>query len=194
MSPHHGQDSFKRFMSENKPALDGYAVNVAKGERLPLHHVDDIRQEGLTVTWRKWNSWLILEEEPVQKAYAFTSMHNVGRNISAKIDRRRTDPCPPEELGVQWSHSFDGDPFRQTLARDTLTIVSNALLSMSDRQRQIIQMKMVDLDQRSIATVLGVSQATVSRHSSNALNSLRQAVGEETLRELGLADEGGGVA
>jgi RNA polymerase sigma-70 factor (ECF subfamily) len=171
---------FTRFFREQYPALVGQAF-VLVGD---LHDAQELAQEALLRTWRRWN-----EPPPLEDPAAWTRV--VLHRFAVGIWRRR---------GVvkRWAPLFTLSDDAPALSSEYIE-VAQAARSLPPRQRRTLVLQaIVGLSIDEIATEMDVPASTVrtwlsrARRRMTALLEIDDSL-EETSTGAQLADQGPGV-
>ncbi|MBR4905182.1 MAG: sigma-70 family RNA polymerase sigma factor [Selenomonadaceae bacterium] len=131
-----------------------------------------------SITFMKMNE--NLERYDSSKAAFSTWLFRIATNSLIDFARRRDKS---EE--TEWEEFFDPaapeyqEPEAQTLAQESNNELLTALGKLNDRERRIIELKFWgDLDTRSIAEVLSMTESNVSMTESNVRVTLHRSLGK----------------
>lgn len=123
---------------------------------------EDLAQEALALAFRDWST---VKQTDHPEAW----VHRVGMNLAhswfrrARIGRERTQPTDPDR---------PDEP-------ETRLTVRAAVASLPRRQRQALVLRyFVDLSIRDTATAMQCAEGTVRALSSQAIDALRQKLGD----------------
>lgn len=101
----------------------------------------------------------------------------IARNLLADEWRRRQDIrlIPPIE---DLTHDDDPGPESLAIHHTEMDRLRLALDSLSDRQREIVELRLVDFTTNEIAETLGISIAAVKSAQARAYHTLRERLSE----------------
>jgi RNA polymerase sigma-70 factor, ECF subfamily len=117
---------------------------------------------------RAWRGWPRLREPERFHAWFSQILVNVCRTRLRQRSRRRT-------VDVEYANLESGDPFRASLARDT---IGRALSCLSQELRMVVVLRYWgELSLAEIADRLGIPVGTVKSRHHAALQALRRRVG-----------------
>jgi RNA polymerase sigma-70 factor, ECF subfamily len=156
---------FDAFFREQFPRVARSASLVARDRQLG----PDLAQEAFARLFERWDRF---ESEEHARNFAFKVAINLARS---HLRRRGASPSglmSPMEAA-------DADPTSRSA--DWL-VLADALRGLSGRQRAcVVLVDYVDLDARSVASILGTAEATVRAHLMRGRRALRQqlAITEE---------------
>jgi RNA polymerase sigma-70 factor (sigma-E family) len=154
------EGDFGQFLAARSAALFGTAL-LLTGD---AHAADDLVQATLEKACRKWGR-AVRADSP--EAYVRRIMVNLAKDSWRRDRGRRELPLTEELVG-------GADPFRRTDQRDELI---RALLRLPIRMRTILVLRYFDdLEDPSIAGLLGISQATVRSQCARGVTRLRAEV------------------
>jgi RNA polymerase sigma-70 factor (sigma-E family) len=154
--------SFEDYVTTQGAALVRFARFLARDE----HRAEDLVQEVLARAYLRWGQ-IIRTDEPdvyVRRAIVNAS-HSWWRRPSNRerpLDGRTEAPPEP---------AAPGDFGTEVVERDAMW---RSIRRLPRRQREVLVLRYFeDLDDATIATILGCSQVTVRSHVLRALNTLR---------------------
>jgi RNA polymerase sigma-70 factor (ECF subfamily) len=164
------KELFHRFAGRIKAFL---IKGGARGDQ-----AEEVAQDVMVTIWRKAGSF-----DP-DKASAATWIFTISRNRRIDLIRRERRPEPDPEDPLYKPDAPEG-PYR-ALAREVRDrLVREALASLSDEQREIVQLSFFSgLSHGEIAEQLGVPLGTVKSRTRLAFNKLRGVLGTEFSDEL----------
>jgi RNA polymerase sigma-70 factor (sigma-E family) len=156
----HAPEGFAEFVAARSPALLRTAW-LLTGDR---GRAEDLVQEALAKTWRKWSS---VAERERPEAY----VRAVMVNTSVSWWRRRWRGEIPTELLPD--PSGYSDPMAHVDVREA---VRQALATLSPRQRAVLVLRYFDdLTETETAAAMGCSVGTVKSQASRAMARLRES-------------------
>lgn len=113
----------------------------------------------------------------VPRAYLFATARNLAQRQRKRATVVRLEPLSevaPEEL-----QSDLPSPERVANARQQMSRLQEALISLSERARRIFILRKVEgFSQKEIATMLGVSEAVVENDASRSLRALMKIMAD----------------
>lgn len=130
------------------------------------HRAEDLVQDALARAYLRWDT-IVRVEQP--DAY----LRRMVINGSHSWWRRRSNRETPTDTLVE--RVAPGDIDAETAERDAIL---RQIARLSERQRAVVVLRYYeDLDDATIADILGCSAVTVRSHALKALNLLRAQVG-----------------
>jgi RNA polymerase sigma-70 factor (sigma-E family) len=152
---------FEEFATARTPALLRYAT-VLTCDR---HLAEDILQEVLVRTYRKWKRIEVLDSPETYVRRMITNQFLSWRRRKASTDVPQS-PEVMRQLGLSVT-----DPARQYDERDALL---TDIAQLPKRQRAVLVLRyFCDLPDEEIAEIMGCGTVTVRSHVSRALATLR---------------------
>jgi RNA polymerase sigma-70 factor (family 1) len=154
------KDAFKEFFDDFYPILCSFANRFLKNP----DKSKDAAQEALVKFWEKRNDF---DDIQWVKSFLYVVVKNNCINILNK-SKKKTDLTFLNELE---SESF----FKKgIIEKETFMIVRKAVDTLSNRQKEIIELSMKGLKNPEIATQLNISLHTVHTTKKNAYRKLRE--------------------
>jgi RNA polymerase sigma-70 factor (sigma-E family) len=130
---------------------------------------EDVVQDAFVALHRRWDR---LEDRDLALAYLRTCVVNGSRSVlrhRSVVARHPASPAPDApgaDTGV--------------LATEQRRVVLDALAALPRRQREVLALRYyLDLPERGIAELLGISQGAVKSHASRGAARLRQLLEEQ---------------
>lgn len=164
-----------------KALFERYAGRIKafliKGGARP-DQAEEVAQEVMVTIWRKAQSY-----DPA-KAGAATWIFTIARNRRIDLIRRERRPEPDPEDPLYKQDSPD-TPQQTLLREDRDRLVREALVSLSDEQREIVRLSFFSgLSHGEIAAQLDIPLGTVKSRTRLAFKRLRDALGTDFSEEL----------
>ncbi|TDC29366.1 SigE family RNA polymerase sigma factor [Micromonospora sp. 15K316] len=157
--------TFEEYVSSRGPALMRLARLLAGDE----HRAEDLTQEVLTRAYVHWRRIVRSDRPDVYVRRMLVNAHNSWW-------RRRSNRELAIPTLVDRPHS--GDLGGEAADRDEMW---RLIAGLPDRQRAVLVLRYYeDLDDATIAEILGCSQVTVRTHAMRALATLRERSGLPT--------------
>jgi len=154
--------TFEEFVAARGAALVRFA-RLLTGDP---HRAEDLVQEALARAYLRWES-IVRTEQP--DAYLRRMVINSSHSWWRRRSNRET---PTAELGDRVA---PGNLDNEAAERDAMW---QQIARLSERQRAVLVLRYYeDLDDATIADILGCSAVTVRSHALKALNILRAHVG-----------------
>jgi RNA polymerase sigma-70 factor (ECF subfamily) len=181
------RSDFEAFVKDNHSFLLPVARRYAGLRGLPDLTVVDVVQEALCITWRAWATKLASADPGRRRAFVCTTMSNVAQ--AEQRGRRRagqvTEPSALIDLaGPQASHEDS------VLTRVALHVLRDALATLQDDDRLILDLAIAGLPRAQIADQLGLTTTNITTKLHRAREQLRRFIGPDLLTELGLGRDG----
>jgi RNA polymerase sigma-70 factor (sigma-E family) len=150
--------SFEDYVTAHGAALVRFARFLAGDE----HRAEDLVQDVLARAYLRWDRITRTDEPDVYVRQAIV-------NASRSWWRRRSNRDQPVDEGLD--RAAAGEVDTEAAERDALW---RRIRRLPQRQREVLVLRYYeDLDDPSIAEILGCSPATVRSHAMRALNTLR---------------------
>ena len=131
---------------------------------------------------RAWASWMTRGQPPTPEA-AQAWLFITARNLATDHFRRRKSTCPLDGLPA-FLHPTSDSPETGALANDTLAGVERCLINLSEREREILGLRLIaGLRNRAIAGIANTSEGNVAKIVHRALRRVRQCLLEEGMSD-----------
>jgi RNA polymerase sigma-70 factor (sigma-E family) len=157
--------SFEDYVAARGAALVRFA-RVLVGDE---HRAEDLVQDALAKAYLRWNR-IVRTDQP--DVYLRRAVLNGSRSWWRRPGSRER---PVEHTG---DRPAPGDHGTETVERDALW---RQVLRLPDRQRVVLVLRYYeDLDDATIAEILGCTPVTVRTHAMRALTTLRTRYGTNT--------------
>jgi RNA polymerase sigma factor (sigma-70 family) len=159
-SPDNQQRSdFEAFVKDNHSFLLPVARRYAGLRGLPDPTVSDIVQEAMCITWRAWATKLASADGDRRRAFVCTTMSNVAQAEQRGQRRagRVTEPSALIDLAAPQASHEDG-----VLTQVALRVLRDALATLPDEERLILDLAIADLPRAQIADQLGLTATNVT--------------------------------
>lgn len=163
--PHDRDEALERLHGESFDAL----VRLAGLLLRDLHAAEEVVQDAFADVYSSWHRIVDLERAP---AYLRTTVLNRARNQLRRraITARLLPWVAPATLG----------PEDRVLRDDRRRAVLDAVSALSIRQREVVVLRFyLDLPEREMAELLGISAGAVKTHLHRALKALAERIGGE---------------
>lgn len=151
---------------------------------LPEFSAREIAIDALTRIWNKdWATRLHSATDERRLATVFSYVGFIALEESRKQRRR---PVPVDPFDIK-DIPIDDRYAEGVLANSVLAILGSALSRLTDKQREIVELVCIaGLAGAEAARELGISAGDVRTQLNRARNRLRSAIGDDTLRALGM--------
>ncbi|MDD7888229.1 RNA polymerase sigma factor [Flavivirga sp. 57AJ16] len=151
---------FKEFFNDFYPILCSFAKTFLKSTDLS----EDVAQESLVKYWNKRE-----EFDTIQGVKSF--LYVITRNQCINVLKRSKKSTDLESLRALKSESFLK---KNIINQETFAIVHQAIASLPDRQREIIELSLQGIKNPEIAIKMQISENTVRTTKRNAFRKLRE--------------------
>lgn len=156
--------TFEEYVTQRGPALVRLA-RLLTGDR---HRAEDLVQEVLGRAYVRWSAIMRVDRPEI---YLRRMLVNANTSFWRRRSSAETPVAADVMAGVLDQTAVDGDPGAAAVERDAMWRLVGAL---PERQRAVLVLRYYeDLDDVTIADILGCSTATVRTHAMRGLAALR---------------------
>ena len=160
--------AFDTLMDVCSPSLYRYALGIIRSREVAEEIVSDVFME----VWKMRESLLEI-----------SSIESWMRKVAyckAVTALRHTNSCP-EGVPIDETIHFDMDtvpsPDEQIISREDASLLDKAIQSLPDKCRHVFYLAKIDcMPYKEIASMLGITVATVSYHVGYAMDALRRVL------------------
>jgi RNA polymerase sigma factor (sigma-70 family) len=173
--------------------LYGRAYRVAYRILQDRGEAEDVAQEALIRAYQRWRKIWTYAPQWVMRVSGNLAIDRARSRTRRQAREQRAAGVTPgatasrpmrgttaRPMDAMTAGTADGAAGGTTIDQPTeTTALSNALLSLPDRQREVVMLRyLADLSEATVGQLLGCSPGTVKTHAARGLQALRSALGE----------------